>query len=59
MPGVFLSEGEQEEAWLAEAGLTRLFGDSLAADDQDQVSIIFPLCYSDVHLLLTMCKTID
>ncbi|XP_037541301.1 rho GTPase-activating protein 18 [Nematolebias whitei] len=29
-------EGEQEEAWLAEAGLARLFGDSLAADDQDQ-----------------------
>uniref|UniRef100_A0A1A8LQK8 Rho GTPase activating protein 18 n=2 Tax=Nothobranchius pienaari TaxID=704102 RepID=A0A1A8LQK8_9TELE len=29
-------EGEQEEAWLAEAGLTRLFDDSSAADDQDQ-----------------------
>ncbi|XP_037837561.1 rho GTPase-activating protein 18 [Kryptolebias marmoratus] len=29
-------EGEQEEAWLAEAGLARLFDDSLAADDQDQ-----------------------
>lgn len=33
-----LSEGEQEEAWLTEAGLARLFDDSLAAD-QDQVSI--------------------
>ncbi|XP_068565016.1 rho GTPase-activating protein 18 isoform X3 [Cebidichthys violaceus] len=31
-------EGEQEEAWLTEAGLARLFDDSLAAD-QDQVSI--------------------
>ncbi|XP_013883179.1 rho GTPase-activating protein 18 isoform X2 [Austrofundulus limnaeus] len=29
-------EGEQEEAWLAEAGLTRLFDDSLEADDHDQ-----------------------
>ncbi|KAF6730371.1 Rho GTPase-activating protein 18 [Oryzias melastigma] len=29
-------EGEQEEAWLTEAGLARLFDDSLAADDQDQ-----------------------
>uniref|UniRef100_A0A1A7X1P4 Rho GTPase activating protein 18 n=1 Tax=Iconisemion striatum TaxID=60296 RepID=A0A1A7X1P4_9TELE len=29
-------EGEQEEAWLAEAGLTQLFDDSSAADDQDQ-----------------------
>lgn len=37
-----LSEGEQEEAWLTEAGLARLFDDSLAAD-QDQVSIIVPL----------------
>lgn len=35
-----LSEGEQEEAWLAEAGLSRLFGDSLAAD-QDQVFIYY------------------
>lgn len=34
-----LSEGEQEEAWLTEAGLARLFDDSLAAD-LDQVSII-------------------
>uniref|UniRef100_A0A8C7Z952 Rho GTPase activating protein 18 n=1 Tax=Oryzias sinensis TaxID=183150 RepID=A0A8C7Z952_9TELE len=34
-------EGEQEEAWLTEAGLARLFDDSLAADDQDQVSIFF------------------
>uniref|UniRef100_A0A8C6KCJ7 Rho GTPase activating protein 18 n=1 Tax=Nothobranchius furzeri TaxID=105023 RepID=A0A8C6KCJ7_NOTFU len=33
---LFLPEGEQEEAWLAEAGLTRLFDDSSAADDQDQ-----------------------
>lgn len=36
------SEGEQEEAWLTEAGLAQLFDDSLAAD-QDQVSIIYPL----------------
>ncbi|KAG7282094.1 hypothetical protein CRUP_023610 [Coryphaenoides rupestris] len=33
-------EGELEEAWLAEAGLTRLFDDSLTPD-LDQVSIIF------------------
>ncbi|KAM4522401.1 rho GTPase-activating protein 18 isoform 2-T2 [Odontesthes bonariensis] len=29
-------EGEHEEAWLTEAGLARLFDDSLPADDQDQ-----------------------
>ncbi|XP_041832209.1 rho GTPase-activating protein 18 [Melanotaenia boesemani] len=29
-------EGEQEEAWLTEAGLVRLFDDSLAADEQEQ-----------------------
>ncbi|KAM6915116.1 rho GTPase-activating protein 18 [Xenentodon cancila] len=29
-------EGEHEEAWLTEAGLARLFDDSLAANDQDQ-----------------------
>lgn len=38
----FLPEGEQEEAWLTEAGLARLFDDSLATD-QDQVSIVYPL----------------
>lgn len=37
-----LSEGEQEEAWLTEAGLAQLFDDSLAAD-LDQVSIVYPL----------------
>lgn len=33
-------EGEQEEAWLTEAGLARLFDDSLSAD-QDQVQTIY------------------
>ena len=37
------AEGESEEAWLAEAGLTGLFDDSLTPD-QDQVSIILLLC---------------
>uniref|UniRef100_A0A3Q1IEA7 Rho-GAP domain-containing protein n=1 Tax=Anabas testudineus TaxID=64144 RepID=A0A3Q1IEA7_ANATE len=30
---ISLSEGEQEEAWLTEAGLARLFDDSLAEED--------------------------
>uniref|UniRef100_A0A8C9WW19 Rho GTPase activating protein 18 n=1 Tax=Sander lucioperca TaxID=283035 RepID=A0A8C9WW19_SANLU len=35
-------EGEQEEAWLTEAGLARLFDDSLAADqDQEEDSAVF------------------
>ncbi|XP_008298044.1 rho GTPase-activating protein 18 [Stegastes partitus] len=35
-------EGEQEEAWLTEAGLQRLFDDSLAADqDQEVDSAVF------------------
>ncbi|XP_028997229.1 rho GTPase-activating protein 18 isoform X2 [Betta splendens] len=35
-------EGEQEEAWLTEAGLARLFDDSLAADqDQEEDSAAF------------------
>uniref|UniRef100_UPI0037E8C93D rho GTPase-activating protein 18 n=1 Tax=Semicossyphus pulcher TaxID=241346 RepID=UPI0037E8C93D len=35
-------EGEQEEAWLTEAGLARLFDDSLAADqDQEVDSAVF------------------
>uniref|UniRef100_A0AAQ6A2D0 Rho-GAP domain-containing protein n=1 Tax=Amphiprion ocellaris TaxID=80972 RepID=A0AAQ6A2D0_AMPOC len=35
-------EGEQEEAWLMEAGLQRLFDDSLAADqDQEVDSAVF------------------
>ncbi|XP_034018098.1 rho GTPase-activating protein 18 [Thalassophryne amazonica] len=35
-------EGEQEEAWLTEAGLARLFDGSLAADqDQDEDSAVF------------------
>ncbi|MED6271213.1 hypothetical protein CHARACLAT_017911, partial [Characodon lateralis] len=34
-------EGEHEEAWLAEAGLARLFDDSLAADDQEEDSAVF------------------
>ncbi|MEQ2204390.1 hypothetical protein XENOCAPTIV_012575 [Xenoophorus captivus] len=36
-----LLEGEHEEAWLAEAGLARLFDDSLAADDQEEDSAVF------------------
>ncbi|KAM4529613.1 rho GTPase-activating protein 18 isoform 4-T4 [Fundulus diaphanus] len=34
-------EGEHEEAWLTEAGLAQLFGDSLAADDQEEDSGAF------------------
>ncbi|CAJ1077342.1 rho GTPase-activating protein 18 isoform X2 [Xyrichtys novacula] len=35
-------EGEQEEAWLTEAGLARLFDDSVAADqDQEEDSAVF------------------
>lgn len=35
-------EGEQEEAWLTEAGLARLFDDSLAADqDQEEDNAVF------------------
>ncbi|XP_059213217.1 rho GTPase-activating protein 18 [Centropristis striata] len=35
-------EGEQEEAWLTEAGLARLFDDSLAADqDQEEDHAVF------------------
>ncbi|KAG7240314.1 hypothetical protein INR49_027125 [Caranx melampygus] len=35
-------EGEQEEAWLTEAGLARLFDNSLAADqDQEEDSAVF------------------
>nr|XP_057913450.1 rho GTPase-activating protein 18 isoform X2 [Doryrhamphus excisus] len=35
-------EGEQEEAWLTEAGLTQLFDDSMAADqDQEEDSAVF------------------
>ncbi|XP_068199309.1 rho GTPase-activating protein 18 isoform X2 [Antennarius striatus] len=35
-------EGEQEEAWLTEAGLARLFDDSLAADlDQEEENVVF------------------
>nr|XP_020459471.1 rho GTPase-activating protein 18 isoform X2 [Monopterus albus] len=35
-------EGEQEEAWLAEAGLARLFDDSLSADqEQEEDSAVF------------------
>ncbi|KAM9339555.1 rho GTPase-activating protein 18 [Symphorus nematophorus] len=35
-------EGEQEEAWLKEAGLARLFDDSLAADlDQEEDNAVF------------------
>ncbi|KAM9840792.1 rho GTPase-activating protein 18 [Aulostomus maculatus] len=35
-------DGEQEEAWLTEAGLARLFDDSLAADqDQEEDSAVF------------------
>ncbi|XP_042338797.1 rho GTPase-activating protein 18-like, partial [Plectropomus leopardus] len=35
-------EGEQEEAWLTEAGLARLFDDSIAADqDQEEDSAVF------------------
>ncbi|XP_070843983.1 rho GTPase-activating protein 18 isoform X1 [Chaetodon trifascialis] len=35
-------EGEQEEAWLTEAGLARLFDDSLAADqDQEEDNEVF------------------
>lgn len=35
-------EGEQEEAWLTEAGLARLFDDSLAEDqDQEEDSAVF------------------
>lgn len=45
-------EGEQEEAWLTEAGLARLFDDSLAADDQDQVSIFCVLGDHFNHFLL-------
>lgn len=52
---LYLSEGEQEEAWLAEAGLARLFGDSLEADDHDQVSITYLLSYTDRHRRITMC----
>ena len=37
------AEGESEEAWLAEAGLTGLFDDSLTPD-QDQVCINLLLC---------------
>ncbi|XP_041661947.1 rho GTPase-activating protein 18 isoform X2 [Cheilinus undulatus] len=38
----FPEEGEQEEAWLTEAGLARLFDDSLAADqDQEEDSVVF------------------
>ncbi|XP_028253807.1 rho GTPase-activating protein 18 isoform X2 [Parambassis ranga] len=38
----FPEEGEQEEAWLTEAGLARLFDDSLAADqDQEEDSAVF------------------
>lgn len=37
-----LSEGEQEEAWLAEAGLALLVDHSLG-EDQDQVGVIFLL----------------
>ncbi|XP_067337679.1 rho GTPase-activating protein 18 isoform X2 [Channa argus] len=37
-----IPEGEQEEAWLAEAGLARLCDDSLAADqDQEEDSAVF------------------
>lgn len=36
-----LSEGEHEEAWLAEAGLAQLVDDSLTAD-LDQVSTVIP-----------------
>ncbi|XP_070705182.1 rho GTPase-activating protein 18 isoform X2 [Pempheris klunzingeri] len=37
-----IPEGEQEEAWLTEAGLARLFDDSLAADqDQEEDSAVF------------------
>ncbi|XP_069371660.1 rho GTPase-activating protein 18 isoform X3 [Paralichthys olivaceus] len=35
-------EGEQEEAWLAEAGLAQLFDDTLAADqDQEEDNAVF------------------
>ncbi|CAK6962571.1 rho GTPase-activating protein 18 [Scomber scombrus] len=35
-------EGEQEEAWLTEAGLTQLFDDSLAGDqDQEEDNAVF------------------
>lgn len=35
-------EGEQEEAWLTEAGLAQLFDDSLAADkDQEEDNVVF------------------
>lgn len=34
-------EGEHEEAWLAEAGLSRLFDDSMAAEDQEEDSAVF------------------
>ncbi|KAK1889391.1 Rho GTPase-activating protein 18 [Dissostichus eleginoides] len=37
-----ITKGEQEEAWLTEAGLARLFDDSLAADqDQEEDSAVF------------------